>query len=441
MIIGALLQDLFTFVDLLFIGRLGSTQLAALSIAGAILAIILMAAMGISSGTTALISHFIGKKDYDSADNVLFQTIIISIVCSVLMALVGIFGTTGLLKVFGAPENIIPAASEYLKINFIWSIVIFLSLAFNQALRGSGDTQMPLKVLVIANVINIILDPLFIFGWGIFPRMEIAGSATATIISRSIAIIILLNHFICGHSTLHFRKKAFKINFVTIGRMLKIGFFASLEVLLRQISLLLLMRLVASFGIACIAAYGIAIRLRMAIMMFGFGMGIAASILIGQNMGAGQPRRAEKSGWKALQYYEFMVIPLAIIFFIFAPRIISIFSNEAEVIKIGSSLLRFVALTMPFLASPLVLGRGISGAGDTIAPAIMTGIFQLGVRIILAYSLVLVFRLGYIGIWMGINASDICQGLVMVWYYKRGFWQKQYLKHRNILDQEDSMLA
>ncbi len=435
MMIGALLQDLFSLADLFFVGRLGHIAVAALSIAGVIIAVILMAVIGISAGTTALIAHFIGKKDYNSADNVLFQTVVVSVVSALGMALIGLFGVNGLLRIFGASLDVIPAASGYLKISFIWSIVIFLFIAFNQALRGSGDAMMPLKVLILANVINIMLDPLFIFGFGFFPGMGVAGSALATVISRAIGVIILLRHFVSGHSSLHFHKDIFKINFILIGRMLKIGFFASFEVLLRQLSLLLLLRLITSFGTACLAAYGIAIRLRMAVMMFGFGMGTASSVLIGQNMGAGHPDRATISGWKALKYYELFIVPIAILFFIFSPQIIGIFSNNPEVLKIGSNFLRFIAVTLPFLASALILGRGISGAGDTIAPAAMTGIAQLGVRIPLAYALVIIFGWGNNGIWLGINASDICQGLAMMWYFRKGLWQKRYHEHRAVLEQ------
>ncbi|MCK4463417.1 MAG: MATE family efflux transporter, partial [Candidatus Omnitrophica bacterium] len=196
MMAGALLQDLFSLVDLFFIGRLGYIAVASLSMAGVIIAVIMMAAIGISAGTTALIAHFIGKKDYNSADNTLFQAVIVSIICSVGMALIGIFGTINLLRLFGASPEVIPAASEYLKINFIWSIFIFLFIAFNQALRGSGDAVTPFKVLIVANVINIALDPLLIFGFGFFPQMGVAGSATATVISRIIGVIILLRHLL-----------------------------------------------------------------------------------------------------------------------------------------------------------------------------------------------------------------------------------------------------
>jgi putative MATE family efflux protein len=351
------------------------------------------------------------------------------------MALIGLFGTTQLLNIFGASPEIIPMASEYLKINFIYSIFIFLFISFGQALRGSGDAIIPLKVLILTNVLNIVLDPFFIFGIGFFPRMEVAGSAIATIISQAVGVFILLRHFLFGHSSLHFHKGVFNIKPKIMGRMVKIGFFASFEVLLRQLSLLLLLRLIASFGASALASFGIAIRLRMSIMMLGLGMGAACSVLIGHNMGAGLPERASRSGKETLKYYEFIVFPVAVLFFIFSPHIIGIFNSHPDVVIIGSSLLRFIAVTLPFLAVALILGRGITGAGDTIAPAVMTGVAQLGLRIPVAYVLALILNLGTNGIWIGINVSDICQGLAMMWYFKRGYWQKRYHKHRAILEE------
>ncbi len=439
MMAGALLQDLFSIVDLFFVGRLGYIAIAAISISGVILAVLLVLAIGISSGVTALVAHFTGKKDYTSADNVLFQSVVLCVICSLIMALLGFFGTEGLLRLFGATPEIIPAAAGYLKISFIWSIFIFLFIAFNQALHGSGDAITPLKILILANIINIVLDPLLIFGIGFFPRMEVAGSALATVISRAIGVVILLRHFLFGHSSLHFHRSIFRINLRLMGRMLKIGFFASFEVLLRQFSLLMLLRLITSFGAASVAAYGIAIRFRMAVMMIGFGMGVASSVLIGQNMGAGKPARAAQSGWAALKYYEFMIAPIAIIFFIFSPQIIGAFSNNPEVLKIGTDFLRYIAVTMPFLAAALILGRGMSGAGDTRAPAIMTGVIQLGIRVPLAYALVFLFGFGINGVWLGINVSDIFQGLTMIWYFRKGSWKNRYHEHRSILEQETSI--
>ena len=439
--IAALLQDLFTLADLFFVGRLGYVAVAALSVSGVIIAVIMMVAIGISSGTTALIAHFTGEKDYTNADRVLFQTVVISFISSAVMVLVGVFGTVELLRIFGATPEIISSACGYLKINFIFSIVIFLFIGFNQALRGSGDAVTPLRVLILSNVVNILLDPLFIFGWGFFPRLEVAGSAVATVISRAIGVVILLGHFLYGHSSLHFHRDIFKINFPLVKRIVSIGFFASFEVLLRQISFLFLLRFIAVFGAVGLAAYGIVLRLRMAVIMLGMGMGSACGVLIGQNMGGGLSKPAVKSGWVALRYYELIILPLAVIFFVFAPHIIGFFNSHFEVVKIGSNFLRLMAITLPFLASALVLGRGISGAGDTAAPAVMTGISQLGLRIPSAYIMAFIFGLGINGIWLGINISDICQGIAMLWYFKGRFWQKRYYKHRSILETENAVIT
>ncbi len=439
--IAALLQDFFTLADLFFVGRLGYVAVAALSVSGVILSVIMMVAIGISSGATALIAHFTGKKDYTNADRVLFQVVVISFISSAVMVLVGVFGTVELLRIFGATQEIISSACGYLKINFIFSIFIFLFIGFNQALRGSGDAVTPLKILILSNAVNILLDPLFIFGFGFFPRLEVAGSAVATVISRAIGVVILLYHLVYGHSSLHFHRHIFKINISIIKRIISIGFFASFEVLLRQISLLFLLRFIAVFGAVALAAYGIVLRLRMVVIMLGLGMGSACGVLIGQNMGAGLSYRAVKSGWVALRYYEAIILPLAVIFFIFAPHIIGIFNSHPEVVKIGSNFLRFIAITLPFLASALVLGRGISGAGDTVAPAVMTGIAQLGLRIPSAYIMAFIFSLGINGIWLGINISDICQGIAMLGYFKGRFWQKRYYKHRSILEAENAVIT
>lgn len=438
--IGMVFQNLYSLVDLFFVGRLGHIAVAALSLSGVVLSVIMMVAIGISAGTTALIAHFVGRKDYKSADNVLFQTVVISFVCSLFMLLVGIFGLRGLLRIFAAPPEVIPSASGYLRISFVFSFSIFLFIAFNQALRGSGDALTPLKILAFSNLVNVLLDPLFIFGLGFFPKMGVAGSALATVLSRTLGVLILLRHFLFGHSSLHFRRDVFRVNLSLISRMVKIGFFASLEVFLRQLSFISLIWLVTSFGNACLAAYGIGLRLRMVVMMIGFGMGIAASVLLGQNMGADNPQRAKAAGFEALKYYEFIVLPFSLFFFLFAVQIIGVFVQDEEVIKIGANFLRFIALTLPFLAAAIVLSRSISGAGDTFAPATVTAIAQLGLRVPLAYILALFFKLGSNGIWLAINASDIVSGLVMVFYFKKGFWQKKYYHHRAILETESIII-
>ncbi len=434
LIAGAFLHNLFNLVDLFFIGRLGSIALAALSVAGVILAVILMVALGISTGATALIAHYIGKREYQKADNVLIQAIFLSVVCGAIMLVAGLFWVEPLLLLMGSTPEIIPHAAQYLKITFFFSFFIFLFFAFNNSLRGSGDTVTPLKALILANILNIILDPLLIFGIGFFPRLEVAGSAVATVISRGVGLLFLVRHFAFGYSSLHLNRKTVNINIPILIRMIKIGFFSSLEVLTRQISYLFLIRIISLFGTAALAAYGVVVRLKFFIIIFGISMGIAAGILIGQSMGSNQPKRAYRCGWQAVRYYQMLVVPMALLFFIFAPQITSIFTSDLEVIGLATVFLRYISISMPFLTPALILGKGITGAGDTAAPAALTGIYQLFWKVPVAYILAVTFSLEVIGVYLAIASADFLHGVTMGFYFLKKNWQKRYRRHRVILE-------
>jgi len=435
MLAGALIQNLFNLVDLFFIGRLGHTAVAALAISGVVMAVLIMVAAGLSAGTLALIAHYTGKKDYYFADNVLFHTVILSIVLSVLMVGVGRFFTVPVLKLYGASPEVIGPASEYLEVLFTYSISVFLFFCFNQALRGSGDAMVPLKVLIFSLLVNVVLDPVLIFGLGFFPAMGIVGSAVATVISRGLGVVILLVHFFRKGGSLRFHRRVFRFNLPIMGRIIKIGFFSSFQIFLLQISFVFLIRFVTSFGVPALACYGIVQRLRMIVMAMGFGISGAAAVLIGQNMGAGQPDRATRAAWEAMKYYLMLVIPLGVVFFAFPYHVVSFFNDQAQVTKLGGVFLQFTASCFPFLAVGLVLSRSIQGAGDTAAPAVILGFALLVLRIPIAYILAFVLDIGINGIWIGICTSDIFNAVAMVLYFKSGLWKKRYHIHRAILEQ------
>ncbi len=433
MMIGGALQDLFSIVDLFFVGKLGHIEVAALAIAGTTMAILTMLVQGIGVGTMALVSHFTGEKNYEMSDFVLGQTILLGVIGSVFMLIVSFFLVEPLLMLFGATGNVLFYAADYLKINFVFSIVIFLFAGVTNALQGSGDAKTPLYALVVANILNIILDPLLIMGYGPFPAMGVAGSAVATVITRGIGALFLFFHLFFGHSTLRFKWKYLKPLPSLMGRIVNIGFFASLQVFIREVSFLFLMRLVTSFGDITLAAYGIGSRLRTFIMVPGFGFASAAAVLVGQNLGAGKPERAKKSAWRAVIYYELIAIPLAILFLIFAGPIVGIFNDHPEVITVGSSFLRYLAVTFPFLAFSLVFSQALNGAGDTKTATLINAIGQLIFRVPFAYLCALTLGLGYQGIWLGINASDIVQGLGMIVVFNSGHWQKVFIEHKKKL--------
>lgn len=433
MMISGALQDLFSMVDLYFVGQLGHIEVAALSMAGTVVSILVMIVQGIAIGTTALVAHSIGEKNYDRADAILGQSFLLSTVGSVVMIALAGGALPFILRLFGASGEVLFYAQAYLEITFFGSSTIFFFVVINQALRGTGDAKTPLYALVIANLINIFLDPLLIMGYGPFPRLGVSGSAAATIFSRGVGLIFLLIHLFFGHSTIRLELKHLKPSPVLMRRILSIGSFASLQVFIREISFVFLMRLVSSFGAVTLAAYGIGSRLRMAIMVPGFGFSNAASVLVGQNLGAEQPERAHRSAWQTLLYYEMIAIPLAVVFIAFAPSLVGFFNDQPEVVAVGASFLRFLGVTFPFLAISLIFGQAMNGAGDTRTPTVINGIGQLAFRIPVAYFLSLVAGLGPIGIWLGINSSDIIQGIGMAWAFQRGGWKKTYARHRDTL--------
>jgi putative MATE family efflux protein len=434
MMIGGALQDLFSMVDLYFVGKLGHIEVAALSIAGTVVAILMMLVQGIAVGTVALVAQFVGEKEYEKADEVMGQTFILGLIGAAIMYILRLFLVVPLLGLFGVSGEVLNLAAEYLEITFGWSIVIFFFVGINQALRGSGDARTPLNALILSNIINIFLDPMLIMGYGIFPQLGVRGSAIATVGSRGFGLIFLILHTLFGHSTVHLKMKCLKPNVALMRRIISIGSFASLQVLVREISFLFLMRLVSSFGDITLAAYGIGSRIRMFIMVPGFGFASAAAVLTGQNLGANQPKRAEKSAWRSVKYYEIIAIPIAIAFLIFAPNIVSIFNTHSEVIEIGSSFLRYLAVTFPFLAFSIVLGQAMNGAGDTRTPTIVNVIGQLLFRVPLAYIFALALDMGQSGIWLGINASDIVQGIGMVFIFRSGHWIKVYTRNRKKME-------
>ncbi|HRR96293.1 MAG TPA: MATE family efflux transporter [Candidatus Ratteibacteria bacterium] len=441
MMIAGALHDLFSMVDLFFVGKLGHIEVAALAIAGTTMSVMMMLVQGIAVGTMVLIAHFTGEKNYEMSDNVLGQTFIWSLIGASIMLPVSFFLVEPILKLFGATGNILVYAADYLRINFNYSLVIFLFVGISNALQGSGDARIPLYALVIGNVLNIILDPLYIMGYGPFPALGVAGSAVATVLTRGVGVIYLFIHLLFGHSTIHFKIKYLKPIPFLMKRIVSIGFFASLQALIREISFLFLMRLVTSFGAVTLAAYGIGSRLRSFIMVPGFGFASAAAVLVGQNLGAKKPKRAEKAAWRALRYYEFLLTPIVIIFLFFAPTLVGFFNNNKEVITIGSSFLRYLAITFPFLAFSLVFSQAMNGAGDTRTPTIINAIGQLIFRIPFAYFCALVLGLGYKGIWLGINASDIVQGIGMTMVFRSGHWKKAFARHKNKLLKDDRQMA
>ena len=427
MIVSHLLQAAFNMVDMIWVGRLGAPALAAVAMAGQILMIVMFVMIGIGAGTTAMVARAVGEKDRPKADNISMQSLILGFIGSIVFALIGYLLSPWLLRVLGAEAEVVQLGTGYLQITFIGVIAMFYMFLISAVLQGAGDAATPMLVLAGSTVLNIILDPLFIFGFAFIPALGVNGAAWATVLSRGIGSLVALEVLLRGRSRVHVRMRYFRIDLETISRILRIGVPASTQMVLRGAVNLVMIAIVAGFGTYAVAAYGSGQRLFMLAMMPGFALGMASGTLVGQNLGAGRPEKAALSAWTTVGYYSIFMFFMAFVFINFAPYLIVLFNNDPQVVRIGTSFLRVTALGTILIAPGLILGRSLTGAGDTVSPMIINFIALWLIQIPLAVFLSRLPNLGILGIWFAILAAYFSLAAMGIFWFQLGRW-----KHKRV---------
>ncbi|MBL7197699.1 MAG: MATE family efflux transporter [Candidatus Omnitrophica bacterium] len=413
-----------SIIDMFWVGRLGSVAIAAVAMSTTVVMVLVTLIFGISTGTVALVSQNIGARQNKQADVVALQSIILSLISSVIIAIIGFLVAERLFQILGAQPEVISVGTGYLRILLLGGAAMFILFVGNALLQGSGDVVIPMIAIIIANVLNIILDPIFIFGIGV-PRMGTKGAALASVISQIIACVFILRVLCKGHSHVHIRLKEFRLKLKVMFQILKIGIPSSLQMFFRTLMALVIMSIVASFGTNAVAAYGIGMRLQMVCLMPAFALGATAATLVGQNLGAGKISQARKSALVATGLDLIIMISIGIVLFTFAPKIISIFDKNKEVILIGSRYLRITALFYSFIAFSVVLNRALGGAGDTLVPMLITFVSLWLVQIPLAFILPRFFGLGLNGVWWAVAIAFTVNGLLTLIWFQIGHWKKR----------------
>ena len=421
-LVTSVLRDLFNIVDMIFVGRLGPEAIAAVSIGGVLMGLIRMVGMGVSVGTVAMIARYVGQKKIPEAQRVLGQSITLNIIGAAVIAVLGGLFAEPMVRALGAAEEVVAPAAAYLRIMCLGSITMFLSIGLAAGLRGFGDAVTPMWTLGIGSLINIGLDPLLIFGIGPFPRLEVAGSALATVIARGIGSAILLYTLLRSKRGI----RATGLGFTGGGymrRIIRIGSFSALRSLAMNASRLVLLRIVAFYGTFAVAAFGIGMRLRLFVLILGFGLGQATSVLVGQNLGAGKPERAVRGAWLSVLFFGAFVFLVSCLFIAVPRVVIGIFNQNPAVLEHGAMFLYFFVPSLFLLDLSVILGRAIDGAGDTRATMIISAIALLCIGIPLA----LIFsRLwGINGVWAALIGSNAIQGLGVTIWFRMGRWKKK----------------
>ena len=422
--ISSLLNTTFITVDLFWIGRLGKIEIAAVSIAGAIMGIIYPLGMVISSGTLALIARFKGKQESLAIENTIVNSLLISLVFSFILFVILFPFTSQIISLFKPSSTLTGYATQYLHIMFIGLFFLIPLININTVYYALGDTKTAMFIGIITNIINIILDPIFIF---VIDKMGVKGAAIASIISNLtgllLSIVILIKHGIISLSLV----KRTKISFFWIKRLLNIGVPSSLQGITRPLTGALLYRIISVYGTNAIAGFGIGVNILGWMFIYLNGFASASSILVGQHIGRGQKRKAENTVWHSSNLGVGIQILFSLIFFIFAPAIIRFFNHDPDVIHLGASYLRFISPIILIVAVNMMIRSAFQGSGDTKPPMIASVISNWGIKLGIAWLFSMFFKNNITLIWIAIDLSVITEFIILFGFYRKKYWLKKII--------------
>jgi len=419
------MEAIFAVVDIAFVSRLGTNAIAAVGLTEALITVLYALAIGLGMGVTAMISRRIGAKDPIAAAYVMGQAIWVGAGLAVVIGILGVVYAADLLRMMGASEGVISEGKSFTAILLGGNASILYLFLLNAGFRGAGDAPVALRSLTLANGLNIILDPCLIFGLGPFPELGVAGAAVATTIGRSVGVLYLFWYLFGGKGRLRFRLHNLAISPDLIRRMISISIGGIGQFLIATSSWIAIMRVVALYGSAPIAAYTIALRLIEFVFLPAWGLGNAAATLVGQNLGAGEPERAEESVKQASRYNVIFMTVVGAGFVIFAPAIVGLFTADAEILRYGSNCLRIMGLGYPMYAVGMIMIQAINGAGDTRTPSLLNFICFWIVQIPLAYWLATSVGMGPNGVFLAIVVSESLLTILAVIVFRRGKWRLQ----------------
>ena len=419
------MESVFAVVDIAFVSRLGTDAIAAVGITEALITVLYAVAVGLGMGVTAMVARRIGGKEREAAARVTGQAIWVGAGLSLLIGIPGSFYAADMLRLMGASTSVVETGTGFAAVLLGGSASIIYLFVLNAAFRGAGDASVALRSLWLANGINIILDPCLIFGLGPFPEMGVTGAAVATTIGRSIGIVYQLWYLFDGRGRLRFRLRNLALAPPVLGRMLVISMGGIGQFLIATSSWIIVMRIVAIYGSTAVAAYTIGLRIFEFIWLPSWGLGNAAATLVGQNLGAGQPDRAEKSTWRAAKYNTIFMTSVGVFVIIFAPGIAGLFTNDADVLRYGTSCLRILAIGIPMYAVGMIVTQALNGAGDTRTPTAINLVCFWILQIPLAYWLATDLSLGPDGVFWAMVVSESLVTILGAVVFRRGKWKQQ----------------
>jgi MATE family, multidrug efflux pump len=423
MILELVMESTFAIVDIYFVGKLGASAVATVGLTETYLFLLYSLGMGLAMAVTAIIARRIGEKKSEEAGTAAVQSIFLAIMCSIPFSIAGIFFAKDLLQLMGADSWSIEHGYGFTQWMLGGNIVIVLLFVINAIFRGAGDAAIAMRVLWIANGINMLLDPLLIFGWGPVPALGIEGAAIATTIGRGCGVAIQLWTLFKGGKHIEVKRSQIYLEAKSMLGILRTSLGGVGQMIVAMTSWIFLMRILASVSSDAVAGSTIALRVMMFTMMPAWGLSNAAATLVGQNLGAGNAERAESSVWKIGSYNMIYLMGVSVIYFFWNENLMRIFTDDAHVAAIGAEWLQILSYSYLVYGWWMVSVQAFNGAGDTKTPTKINLVFFWLIQIPLSYFLAITLDWEHSGVFWGVFISETSVGLFTLWLFSRGKWK------------------
>jgi putative MATE family efflux protein len=427
MVLEMVLESLFAVVDVFWVGRLGANAVATVGLTESLLSLIFAVGLGLSLSTTAMVARRIGEKDPEGAAVAGVQAIAIGLAVSAIVGIPSLLYAPEMLRLMGASPEIISVGSGYARIALGGGGVIMLLFLNNAIFRGAGDAAIAMRLLWVSNIINLILDPCLIFGWGPFPKLGVTGAALATFTGRSIGVLYQFYRLLRGTERIRILKRQIHLNFQVLVRLLRVSLTGILQFAIAHTSWIGLVRIVSIFGSAALAGYTIAIRILIFIIMPSWGLSNAAATLVGQNLGAKQPERAQISVWRTGFYNMLFLGAIGVFFLFFATPVVRLFTQDPDVLPGAAACLRILSYGNIGYAYGMVMLQAFNGAGDTVTPTIVNFFGFWILEIPLAYFLAISMRMQANGVYISIVVAECAIAAAGILLFRRGKWKGQQI--------------
>jgi putative MATE family efflux protein len=428
MVVNYTINMLGPIIDMVWVGRLGPADVAAVGISGLAVNLVNSLQMGLFTGTRAIAARLVGAGDYEKANHVANQAVIVSAGFSIIMALLGIFLAAPMLALTGASRDVVALGASYNRIEFIGSITMTFRVMNDAIMQASGDSVTPMKIGIIFRIIHITLSPFLIFGWWSFPRLGVIGAAATGVFSQGVGASLGLWMLSSGHTRLRLSMRKFRMDARVIWLMVKIGIPASIMGTQRGISQFVLMWNMSPFGTLAVAAQSLQQRVDMLVMNPLMGLGQASGVLVGQNLGAREPGRARRSAWLAASWATIITVFCAIAVQFWGAFIIShLFSSDPDLLPVSTTFLRIAAVGWLAMGFTAVLQQSVNGAGDTVIPMIISFLTIWLVQLPLAYIIPRFTGLAEYGVRWGMAVATVTGAISYIVYFARGRWMRKKL--------------